>query len=78
MGEEYAAQERCEYCDGGSVDGDPIPTPDGPYYPTLTCTACNGDGWVVVEYEPITEDELYALDVDLEDMIYAHAQESAL
>lgn len=48
-------QERCEYCDGGQVDGDPIPTPDGPWYPTLTCRACNGDGWVVIEYTPLAE-----------------------
>lgn len=50
----YALQERCEHCEDGKVDGDPVPTPQGPHYPTLTCRICNGDGWIVVEYEPIT------------------------
>jgi hypothetical protein len=52
-------QERCEFCDGGRVNGDPIPTPDGPWYPSLTCSACNGDGWVAVAYEPVDEDDLF-------------------
>lgn len=55
MSDAYAIQERCEYCDGGTCEGSPIPTPDGPYYPSYTCTACSGDGWVMIEYEPLTE-----------------------
>lgn len=55
----YAVQEQCEHCAGqGIIDGDPIPTPHGPYYPNHLCGTCGGDGWVIIEYEPITEDDL--------------------
>ncbi len=58
--EAYAVQEQCAYCDAGQCEGAPEPTPQGPYYPHYTCPACNGDGWIMVEYEPVTEDDLEA------------------
>ena len=52
-------QEQCEYCDGGWCEGPPIATPDGPYYPSYRCTACSGDGWIIVEYRPVEEEDLW-------------------
>lgn len=60
IADSYAVQERCEYCDSGWCEGDPIPTPDGPYYPSYRCPACGGDGWVVIEYSPATEEDRQA------------------
>lgn len=55
--ETYAVKERCEYCDNGWVEGRPWPSPEGPQYPMSRCIPCNGTGWVVIEYEPATEED---------------------
>lgn len=51
--------EPCEYCDTGWCEGSPIPTPDGPYFPSHRCTACDGYGLTTIEYFSISEDELF-------------------
>lgn len=55
-------KEPCEYCDMGWCEGRPEPTPDGPYFPSFRCTACDGSGWIEVEYEAFTEED--AIDRD--------------
>lgn len=51
----------CEACLGeGRIEYGRQNSPDADY--TLTCEACNGDRWVEVEVEPLTEEDVASLE----------------
>lgn len=63
--------ESCDYCDMGWCEGRPEPTPDGPYFPSFRCTACDGHGRVDVEYAPLTEEDAIDRDTELNEAMFA-------
>lgn len=74
MSFEYDYVTSCEHCGGsGSVDGDPVQDWNGPYYPTLQCSACHGTGTHTIHMRPIDFEDLEAIEDDDADPYSAFA-----